>query len=299
MRVLVTGASGLIGSALVPALRAAGNEVVTLVRRSPRHFSERQWDPQSADSATYEGADAIVHLAGRNIAAGRWTAKAKNEIRASRVPVTEALAQGVAAAGARVLVSASAVGYYGDRGAELLTESSPPGSGFLASVTRDWEAATAPAADAGLRVVLLRTGVVLSARGGALAKMLPAFRLGLGGRLGSGRQWMSWIALADAVALIQHVLLADSIRGPVNVVAPNPATNADFTRALGGALRRPTIFSAPAFALRWMLGEMAEELLLASQRVEPAAALASGFAFRCPDLTGALERIVCQRVAEL
>jgi uncharacterized protein (TIGR01777 family) len=290
VRVLITGASGLIGSALVSALRQAGHDAIPLVRR-PAGSGERQWNPARADPDTFAGADAVVHLAGRNIAAGRWTAEAKDQIRTSRVPATANLAMAMAAAeGPRILISASAVGFYGDRGDEVLMEQSPPGSGFLASVTRDWEAATAPAAAGGVRVVLLRTGVVLSAGGGALAKMLPPFRLGLGGRLGSGRQWMSWVALDDAVALIRYALESGSIRGPLNVVAPHPVTNAEFTRELGRVLHRPTMFPVPAFALRLLMGEMAQELLLGSQRVQPAAALAGGFVFRYPELRGALEK---------
>lgn len=294
MKVLVTGASGLIGSALVAALTTAGHQVGELVRRAPQGPSETQWDPMAIDSAVFERADAVVHLAGESIAAGRWTADRKSRIVNSRVQGTQSVAVSLARASQRprVLVAASATGYYGSRGNEVLTESSAPGAGFLAETCRQWEAATQPASAAGVRVVLLRTGLVLSARGGALGKMLTPFRLGVGGRVGTGRQWWSWVALDDEVALIRHALENEQLHGPVNAVAPNPVTNAEFTRVLARVLRRPAIFPVPAFAVRLMFGEMGEELLLGSQRVEPAAALGGGFQFAYPELRGALEHIL-------
>ena len=292
MRVLVTGASGLIGSAVVEALRRVGHEAVAMVRRPARGAAEVQWNPAAVDAAPFEGADAIVHLAGENIAVGRWTAERKKKIVDSRVDGTRNLAQSIAAAARkpRVLVSASAVGFYGDRGDELLNESSASGAGFLAEVARGWESATDPAARAGIRVVLVRIGVVLAGTGGALPKMALPFRIGMGGRVGNGRQWMSWIALDDLVRLILFAIENESVRGPANAVAPQPATNAEFTRTLARVLHRPAIFPAPAFALRLMMGEMANELLLSSQRIEPKVALESGFRFEYPQLHSALSK---------
>ncbi len=294
MRIVITGASGLIGSALVPALRAVGHEAIALVRRPVQLPAERTWNPSAIDSKPFENADAVIHLAGRNIAAGRWSAATKAALHESRVQTTANLSQSLAAAAQRprVLVSASAIGYYGDRGEELLREDSSSGQGFLADLSREWEGATAVAAAAGIRVVLPRIGIVLSGKGGALARMLTPFRFGLGGRLGAGRQWMSWIAVDDLVGLIMYALTTDSLRGPLNAVAPAPVTNAEFTRTLAAVLRRPAVLPVPAFALRTLLGEMAEELLLASQRVEPAAALAGGFRFRYPELRTALAHVL-------
>jgi uncharacterized protein (TIGR01777 family) len=294
MKVLVTGASGLIGGALCAALASDGHQVVRLVRRPPQGTAEAQWDPLAVNPAPFEGGDAVVHLAGENIAGGRWSAARKSRIVNSRVQGTETLATSLARTNQRpkVLVSASAIGYYGSRGDEVLTEASAAGAGFLAETCRQWEAATQPAVAAGIRVVLVRTGLVLSPRGGALAKMLTPFRLGVGGRVGTGRQWWSWISLEDEVDLMLHALTNASLRGPVNAAAPNPVTNAEFTRILGRVLRRPTLFPVPAFAVRLMFGEMGEELLLASQRVQPAAALASGFRFAYADLEGALRSLL-------
>ena len=291
MRVLVTGASGLVGSALLPVLRQAGHEAIALVRRPARSAAELQWDPVTPSPALFAGADAVVHLSGESIAAGRWTAAHKAAIFGSRVISTQTVAASMAAASPRprVLVSASAVGFYGNRGEETLDESSSSGGGFLAEVARQWEAATEAAAQAGVRVVPLRIGMVLSGAGGALPRMLKPFRLGVGGRIGDGRQWMSWIALDDLVALILHVLATDSVRGPVNAVSPNPVSNAEFTRALGRVLHRPTVFPVPAFVVRAAFGEMGTELLLASNRALPRAALASGFRFRHEELREALE----------
>ncbi len=293
MRVLVSGVSGLVGSALVPALESAGHSVVRLVRRDPA-ANEIRWDPGSGiEAGALEDFDAVVHLAGESIA-GRWTAAKKARIRDSRVQGTSTLAAALARTDRppTALVCASAIGIYGDRGDEVLREESAPGGDFLAEVGKQWEAATEPAARAGIRVVSLRFGVVLSRRGGALARMLPPFRMGAGGRIGSGRQWMSWITLEDVVGLIQHALATDSLGGPVNAVAPNPVTNAEFTRALGKALHRPTLFPLPAFMVRLMFGEMGEALLLGSQRVDCGKLLASGFRFRHPELKPALEAIL-------
>jgi uncharacterized protein (TIGR01777 family) len=287
MQVLVSGSSGLVGSALVAALEGAGHPVVRLVRRTPAASEIR------LDSGAPEGFDAVVHLAGESIA-GRWTAAKKAAIRDSRVQGTSTLAAALARTGRppKVMVCASAIGIYGDRDDEVLREESAPGSDFLAEVSQQWEAATEPAARAGIRVVSLRFGVVLSPRGGALARMLSPFRMGAGGRIGSGQQWMSWITLDDVVGLIQHALATESLRGPVNSVAPNPVTNAQFTHALGQALHRPTVFPLPAFMVRLMFGEMGEALLLGSQRVDCGKLVASGFRFRHPELKPALEAIL-------
>jgi len=295
--VVVTGSHGLIGSALVPALEAGGARVIPLVRAAgaPRPGA-LSWDPSRGrlDPGGLEGVDAVVHLGGENIAAGRWTADRKTRIRRSRIEGTALLARTLAGPGTRprVFVCASATGYYGDRGDEVLDEESPPGTGFLADVCREWEAAADPARAAGVRVVHLRTGTVLSRTGGALGQLLPVFRMGAGGPLGSGRQYMSWIALADAVAVIQHLLAHEEIAGPVNVVAPHPVTNREFTRALGRVLHRPTLVSVPAAALRMLFGELADSALLASARVEPVRLLRSGYAFRLPEIEGALRALV-------
>jgi len=307
MRVLVSGSTGLVGSALVAALEGAGHSVVRLVRRTPAANEIRldsAQDPPLATSAPRlrsgqapggapDGFDAVVHLAGESIA-GRWTAAKKARIRDSRVQGTSTLAAALAQSERRpqVMVCASAIGIYGDRGDEVLREESAPGSDFLAGVCSQWEAAAEPAARAGIRVVSLRFGVVLSRHGGALAQILPPFRMGAGGRIGSGRQWMSWITLDDVVGAIQHALATDALRGPLNTVAPNPVTNAQFTRALGEALHRPTIFPLPAFMVRLAFGEMGEALLLGSQRVDCGKLLASGFRFRHPQLKPALEAIL-------
>ena len=290
MKVLVTGSTGFIGSALVSALTAAGHQVTRLVRKLAG-AGEVRWDPAAGaiDTGGLEGHDAVVHLAGENIA-GRWTAAKKQRIRESRVNGTRLLAEALAKLSRRprALVCASAIGYYGDRGEEKLREGSPPGKGFLAEACVAWEAAAKPAADAGLRVVHLRIGVVLHPKGGALKQMLLPFKLGLGGVIGSGRQYMSWIALDDLIGIFQHALANDSLRGPANAVAPNPATNREFTKSLGQVLSRPTIFPMPAFAARLAFGEMADELLLASTRVEPARLAASGYSFAYPQLEATL-----------
>ncbi len=297
MRIAVTGASGFLGRPLVARLAGAGHEVVRLVRRAPRSADERAWDPVAGvlDRSALAGVEAAVHLAGAGLADGRWTAARRAAIRGSRVDSTRLLAETLAglAPRPRVLISASAIGIYGDRGEEWLEESSAPGAGFLAGVAREWEAAAAPAAHAGIRVAHPRTGIVLAPHAGALAALLPLFRLGLGGRLGSGRQWWSWVALTDAVGAIVHALADDQVRGPFNLVAPAPVRCRAFASALGRSLRRPALLPAPAFALRAWLGRArADELLLASQRVLPSALARSGFEFTSPDLDDTLVRLL-------
>jgi len=294
-RILVSGSSGLIGCALVPALQSGGYEVSCLVRGGASGNGRIGWDltrPLAPESVS--GFDAVIHFAGESIAS-RWTESKKKAIRGSRVLGTRHLAEGLARAASppRVLISASAIGFYGDRDDEILREDSAPGrAGFLPEVCREWEAAADPAVQAGIRTAFLRTGIVLSAGGGALKQMLPPFRMGLGGRIGSGRQWMSWIDLHDEIGAIRHILTNDSLRGPVNSVSPHPVMNAEFTRTLASVLSRPAIFPMPAFAARLVFGQMGEELLLASQRVEPAKLLASGYVFQKPDLTKALKDIL-------
>jgi uncharacterized protein len=290
--IAVSGATGLIGSALVERLRRQGHSVRRLVRQSPRaEPGDVVWDPAAGriDAIALEGVDAVVHLAGEPIAQ-RWTPERKRAIRDSRVLGTALLARTLAslARPPRALVSGSAVGVYGDRGDEVLDERSPRGAGFLADVGAEWENATAAAVTAGIRVVMVRTGVVLSARGGALAKLLPPFRLGLGGPIGSGKQWMSWIALEDQLRALELAMSSDVLHGPVNLTAPNPVTNATFASTLGHALHRPAIVPVPAIALELMYGEMARETILAGQRVLPRALLDAGFVFRFPLLRDAL-----------
>ena len=297
MHIAVSGSSGLVGSALVSSLTAGGHRVTRLVRRSPGG-NDVLWDPAEGirDLPKFAGVDGVVHLAGENIAAGRWTEARKAEIRRSRVEGTRRLCESLAKLGARpkVLVSASAIGFYGDRGVEILTEDSAPGSDFLAGVCREWEAATEVASRAGIRVVHLRFGMILSPAGGALKKMLLPFKMGAGGRIGSGAQFMSWIAIDDAVGVIQHALSTESIRGPVNAVAPAPVTNAEFTRTLARVLSRPAIVPMPAFAARLAFGELADALLLSSQRVMPSRLKESGYRFRYPELEGALRHLLNQ-----
>jgi len=293
MRVAITGSSGLIGSALVRACGAAGIDVKRVVRRPAANAGEISWrhDRGEIDEAAFSDIDVVVNLAGENIAQ-RWTASARQAIRDSRVRSTELLCRAIAALADRppTLLSGSAIGVYGNRGDEILDEASPLGGNedFLASVCTAWEAATRPAADAGVRVVTLRTGIVLSRRGGALAKMLLPFRLGVGGKIGSGRQWMSWIALADVVGAILALARADAVSGPVNLVAPNPVNNAELSRVLAHVLERPSIVRVPRFALRLLLGEMARDTVLASQRVRPRRLLETGFDFQFPTLESAL-----------
>ena len=294
MRVVVTGASGFLGARLVAALQAAGHQVTKLVRRRPAAADELQWNPSGAiDAAPFEGADAVVHLAGENIT-GRWTEAKKGRIQNSRVRGTETVAAAIARAAQmpRVLVAASAVGYYGNRGDEILNELSPGGRGFLPEVCRQWEAATQAAVNAGVRVVNMRIGVVLDARQGALAKMLPPFKMGVGGVIGSGRQYMPWIAVDDLVSAFLFALDNPGVQGAVNAVAPNPATNAEFTRTLGRVLGRPTIFPMPAFVVKLAFGEMGEELLLGGQRPMPVKLTNAGFRFRYPELEPALRALL-------
>lgn len=294
MRILMTGSSGLVGTAASALLSTAGHEVVPLVRREARE-GEVSWDPRGGrlDPADLEGFDAVVHLAGESISK-RWTDEQKKKIRESRVAGTTLLSEALAAAtnGPKVMISASAIGFYGDRGAEVLDESSAHGSGFLAEVCQEWEAATARARDAGIRVVNLRTGVVLSPQGGALAKMLTPFKLGAGGKIGSGEQYMSWITLDDVAGIIAFALETESLSGPVNTVAPDPVTNARFTKTLGRVLGRPTLFPMPAFAARLAFGEMADELLLGSANVRPSALEDAGYGFRYPELEAGLRHVL-------
>lgn len=300
MRVLVTGASGLIGSALVRSLESHGNRVTRLVRRPPTGPDEVSWDPEKGtiDAAALEGHHAAVHLAGANVDAHRWTDEHKARILESRVQGTGLLARTLASLDRppKVLASGSAMGYYGDRGDEELTESAGPGTGFLVEVVQAWEGATAPAAEAGIRVACLRTGIVQTAAGGALGRQLLPFKFGLGGRIGTGRQWLSWIAMDDEVGAIRHVLEHESLAGPVNLTAPNPVTAAEFARALGRALHRPTLLPIPTLALRAILGkELVSEMLLGGRRVLPAALQVSGYAFAHPHLEGALDAAISNR----
>ena len=292
MKIVVSGASGLIGSALVPALEADGHEVRRLVRREPRSASEIAWDPAAAtlDGDAVAGVDAIVNLSGATIGR-RWTDGRKREILDSRVDTTGLLARTAAAVEPKpsVFVSASGAGVYGDRGDEILTEASEPGTGFLADVVRTWEAAADPAREAGIRVVNLRQGIVLTKDGGALDRMLPPFKLGLGGRIGSGKQWWTWVGLDDVVAAYSLALGGD-LAGAVNLSAPNPVTNEQLTIALGKALGRPTFFSLPTFAARAAFGQMGEEMLLGGQRALPRQLLDAGFEFVAPTIDVGLAR---------
>ena len=301
MQIAVTGSTGLVGSALVPFLTHENHEVRPVVRRPAVGGStEISWDPASGrlEGPDLEDCQAVVHLAGENIAAGRWTRGRKSRIRSSRGDATRLLAEALARLPKppAVLVCASAVGFYGDRGEEILEEGAGPGEGFLAEVCQEWEEACSPAREQGIRVVNLRLGVILSPTGGALARMLLPFRLGLGGDLGSGRQYMSWIALDDVLGLIVHALENDDLQGPVNAVAPQPVTNAEFTRRLGRVLRRPVVFPFPAFVARLVFGELADALLLSGARVLPRRAQESGYEFQFPELEPAL-RHVLQRPA--
>ncbi|MEU8173669.1 TIGR01777 family oxidoreductase [Microbispora hainanensis] len=296
MTTVVTGSSGLLGTALVSALRADGHEVRRLVRRAPAGPDECFWDPEGdvLDPAALEGADAVVHLAGAGIGERRWTEAYKRELVNSRVSGTHVLASAMARAerGPRVLLSSSAIGFYGDTGDRAVDESAPAGTGFLADLARAWEDATAPAEEAGVRVTLLRSGMVLSGRGGALARMLPIFRMGAGAVLGSGRQYTSWISLPDWVDAVRF-LLAHETAGPVNLTAPEPVTNAEYTAALAKALRRPTMpLPAPRLALRLALGEFAEEALLTGPRVLPRRLLDAGHRFAHPTIGEALAAVL-------
>jgi uncharacterized protein (TIGR01777 family) len=294
--VAVSGASGLIGRALVPSLRQGGCSVTRLVRR-PAAEGEISWDPEGGklDPADLDKIDAVVHLAAENIGA-RWTARRRQRIRESRVRGTRLISEAVARrpGGPVTLVAASAIGIYGDRGAEILTETSGPGDRgeFLVSTALEWEAAAEPARTAGARVIHARFGVVLSPDGGALAKMLLPFRLGVGGRLGNGRQWMSWVSINDVVGAIKHILVGTTLDGPVNVTSPEPVTNRELTRTLGRVLNRPAVMVVPGLALRMVYGDMARSTLLSSARVLPRALLQSGYRFQHPDLESALRHVL-------
>jgi uncharacterized protein (TIGR01777 family) len=293
LRVAVTGSTGLLGTALVAVLRAHGQQVIRLVRRAPASQDEIAWDPDAPGGGITPGAlnglDAVIHLAGAGVADHRWTPAYQEKIRSSRVMGTRTLAAALAAAGPppAVLLAGSAIGWYGDTGGREVDESAPAGAGFLADVVREWEAAAQPAAQAGIRVVNMRTGIVLARQGGVLARMLPPFRLGLGSRLGSGRQMMSWIALADYLGAVQFLLARTDIAGPVNLTAPHPASNAEFTSALAAALNRPALLSVPAPALRLALGGVTSDLL-SSARVLPRRLTEAGYRFQFPDLPAAL-----------
>ncbi|HXQ27279.1 MAG TPA: TIGR01777 family oxidoreductase [Candidatus Acidoferrales bacterium] len=297
MKILISGGSGLVGKAVTTALCDDGHAVARLVRPGgAASAGDIRWDPMSAsaDLSAIEGTDVVINLSGAGIGNGRWTPVRKATLRSSRVDTTRVLVEALARLRRkpRVFVSASATGYYGDRGDEILTEASGPGTDFLALLARDWEAEAMRAGSMGIRTVVLRFGVILTAKGGALSQMLMPFRLGVGGRFGSGNQWMSWIALEDAVEIVRSAVLNERFAGPLNVVAPNPVRNSEFTRIVAAALHRPAIFPAPAFALRIVLGEMADALLLASQRAVPERLLATGYTFRFADFAAALRAIL-------
>lgn len=293
-RVLVTGVSGPIGAALLPYFESQGAQIVRMVRGTARGPDQLSWDPLKPVSAeAVSGFDAAIHLAGESVI-GRWTKAKKKSMRESRVLGTRHLSEALAQAKQRprVLICASAVGFYGDRDDEILTEGSGSGSGFLAELAGDWENASRAAMEAGIRTVNARIGLVLSPRGGALEKMLPPFKLGLGGRMGSGRQWWSWIHVDDIVGGIHHAIHNPSLAGPVNFAAPGTVRNAEFAGTLAAVLSRPALFPFPALAARLVFGEMADQLMLASQRVQPAKLQASGYSFRFPELRKALEDLL-------
>src|SRR5690242_10315479 len=301
MKILITGSAGLVGTALVKTLATDGHTVCRLIRPQSKSTSNSKdgfdiaWNPATGElGGAGVGPDAVVNLAGASIAGGRWTKDRKALLHSSRIDTTRALVKALAKMNARprVLVSASAIGIYGDRGDEVLTEESKPGTDFLASLAREWEAEALKAEALGIRVVLARFGIILSRHGGALAKMLLPFKLGAGGRLGSGRQWMSWITLDDVVGIVRFALENGAVQGAMNVVAPQPVQNAEFTKTLARTLHRPALFPAPAFALRLALGEMADALLLSSQRVEPRKLQQLGYSFAYPELSGALRAVL-------
>ena len=297
MKIAVTGASGLIGSALVPHLRGSGHDVMRLVRRPAASVDEISWDPQSGsvDLTRLEGTDAVIHLAGAGVGDHRWTDAYKREILDSRVDGTHTIVRAMTALEKRpaVLVSASAIGWYGDTGDRPVDETAPAGTGFLAGVVRAWEAAAGPAAAAGIRVVHPRTGLVVSNKGGAWARMLPLFKAGLGGKLGSGRQYWSWISLRDEIRALVFLLENEALSGPVNLTAPTPLTNAEVTSIMGTVLHRPTLLPAPAFALKAALGEFSTEVL-GSARVIPAVLESTGFTFEDPTLESALRAALAE-----
>ncbi|WP_419994291.1 TIGR01777 family oxidoreductase [Streptomyces boninensis] len=292
MRIAVTGSTGLVGTALVSSLLADGHEVVKLVRREPAAEGEVRWDPkrQYVDTAGLAGCDAVVHMAGAGVGDHRWTDAYKREIRDSRVLGTAAIAEAIASLDVppKVFVSGSAVGYYGDTGDKRVDESTPPGEGFLADVCQEWEAAAEPAAEAGVRTLLARTGLVVSRHGGAWGRLFPIFKAGLGGRLGKGVQYWSFIALHDHIAALRHLIDTDWLTGPVNLTAPEPVTNREATKAMGRVLHRPTLFTVPTPALRLALGDFSEDVL-GSQRVIPRRLLDSGFSFAFPEIDDAIK----------
>lgn len=294
MRVVISGSSGLIGTALVPHLRSAGHEVVRLVRRAPQAPDERGWDPPSGriDDDALDGADAVINLSGAGIADKRWSGARKQELRDSRLVPTDVLARAVAAQHVPVMISGSAVGYYGDTGAVAVDESGARGRGFLADCCRDWENATAPAAEAGARVVTIRTGLVLSHSGGLMGIMRPVFRFGLGGRLGSGEQFWPWISLDDEVGAITHALEHDTVAGPLNATGPAPVTCTEFTKVMASVIHRPAPWIVPGFAMRAVLGEFADEGVLVSQRVLPGVLEREGYTFQHATVQAALSAVL-------
>lgn len=297
MQVVISGASGLIGSAVAASLEADGHQVIRLVRHAPANPNERQWNPSGEpDPSLVDGADAVIHLAAETIF-GWWTNSKKDRILQSRVRSTEMIASSIAAAPRKpkVFLSASGIGFYGHRKDEVLTEESTCGQGFLAELARVWEAATKPAAQAGVRVVLLRTSVVLSMHGGALLQMLPSFKIGMGGKIGNGKQYWPWITLEDEVGAIRFLLENDSISGPVNLCAPQQTTNKEFTKALGRALKKPTFFPLPSVVVTLILGEMGQEALLFSTRGEPTKLLKAGFKFKHPEIEPALREVLAEK----
>jgi uncharacterized protein (TIGR01777 family) len=302
MSILVSGSTGFLGTELIDALEREGHTIVRVVRPDTGQIDAGggraqtvRWDPVGGqfDATAAEGADALVHLAGASIADGRWNPARKNLLRTSRIDATRHLMAALSKLKQppRVIVASSAIGYYGDRGDETLTESAAPGNDFLSAACRDWEAETARGTEFGARVVMLRFGIILAAHGGALPRMALPFKLGAGGRLGSGRQWMSWLTLAEAVGIIRFALVNSGLSGPTNAVTPNPVQNSDFTDVLAKTLHRPALFPAPAFALRLALGEMADALLLVSQRVKPSKLERAGYHFAQPDLPAALAEV--------
>ncbi len=296
MKVLVTGATGLIGSELVPFLEKQGHEVYRLTRSKPHGARDIVWNPAKNDlpKARIEGTEVVVHLAGENIAGKRWSSKVKEELRRSRVDGTRLLCETISQLTPlpKTLICASAIGFYGNRGNELLNETSPPGTGFLPELCQEWEAACEPARAKGIRVVNLRIGVVLSAKGGALAKMLTPFKMGAGGVLGSGNQYWSWVAVDDVIGVIDHCITHEKMSGPVNTTAPCPVTNYEFTKALGAVLGRLTVIPTPAFAARLVFGEMADDLMLGSSRVMPNRLSEASYQFRYPAIEPALQHLI-------
>lgn len=297
MKILITGSSGFIGSELLAYLRGRGHEVRRLVRKEAQLKDDCiLWDPQhhELNPADFEGFDVVINLAGENIMGGRWTPEKKRKIKESRVMGTRILCELISRLQypPRLLISASAIGFYGNRGDEIVSEDSPPGDGFLAEVCQKWENATEPAEKKGIQVVKLRIGIVLSSKGGALGKMLTPFKLGLGGTIGSGRQWTSWISMDDLMGIFLHIIGHSEIQGPVNAVTPNPVTNRVMTKVLGRALYRPTIFPIPSFVVRLIFGEMADEMFLSSTRAAPNILVQTGYSFLYPDLKGAINHII-------